>query len=180
MSDGHNARNDHERNAARFKDTAERFCHIVDSASGFGGVEILFRIYQILPTLIGEAVQLPDVELTDDQNPNRLETPGKQEQWKKLYDLLKVKLGDADLYWQVFDPTKHSEPIHGTLADDIADIYGDLKEGLTLLDDCSGTTAEAIWTWRTLFLSHWGDHAMNGLRTIHHLLSERLGDGELT
>ena len=75
---------------------------------------------------------------------------------------------------------KQSEAIHGSLADDIAGIYGDLRKGSALFDDRNGTKAEAIWMWRVMFLSHWGDHAMNALRTIHHVLRERLEDGELT
>ena len=77
-------------------------------------------------------------------------------------------LEDWDLYWQVFDPTKDSEAIYGSLADDIADIYRDLKEGL---DDIHLARAEdIIWEWRLGFSSHWGKHAIDALRTIHFRL----------
>ncbi len=36
-----------------------------------------------------------------------------------------------------------------------------------------------IWDWRFGFYSHWGDHATSALRTIHALLHETLGNGEL-
>jgi hypothetical protein len=79
-------------------------------------------------------------------------------------------LGDWDLYWQVFDPTKDSEAIHGSLADDIADIYRDIKEGLGLQDPDITLQRDAIWSWRLGYYSHWGQHAINALYMAHALL----------
>ena len=57
---------------------------------------------------------------------------------------LKGKLGDWDLYHQVFDPTQDDE---ASLADDIADIYSDLKEGLAFVQAGLGHKPEkAIFT----------------------------------
>lgn len=61
------------------------------------------------------------------------------------------KLGDWDPYCQLFDPTEDSEAIHGTLADDIADIYRDLRDGLVFREAQQGLPDEdALWTWRLL------------------------------
>ena len=102
--------------------------------------EFLFQIYQMLPELIAEAGRLPLVSFDDDENEEqesairkiRAEKKIKQQEWEQLYDSLKEKLGDRNLYWMVFDPRTDSEAIHGSLADDIADIYRDLKNGLVL------------------------------------------------
>jgi len=40
--------------------------------------------------------------------------------------------GDWNYYNEVFDPTEDSEVIEGSLADDIADIYRELEEGIDL------------------------------------------------
>ena len=96
------------------------------------------------------------------------------EQWGQLYNLLKEKLGDWDGYIQVFDPTQDKEAIFGTLADDLADIYRDLKEGLVLNETHSAHPEDIIWTWRLLYYSHWGHHALDALRTIHFRLQEIL------
>ena len=152
--------------AKRFGLIAQRFCALVDSVPRLDRKELLFQFYRILPQLISEATGLPDVELADDVacSKSRLS----HEQWTQLYDRLKETLGDWDLYWQVFDPTKDNEAIYGSLADDIADIYRDLKEGL---DDIHLARAEdIIWEWRLGFSSHWGKHAIDALRTIHFRL----------
>ena len=145
--------------------------------------DLLVQIYRILPELIGEAVSLPIVELDD--HDDQLEGAGKPpitpnpdmspKQWSELYYLLKGKLGNEDLYWQVFDPTRDTEAIHGSLAGDIEEIYRDLKEGLVLLEQPHLAPPEdIIWEWRFGFFSHWGKHAIDALRTIHFLLEGKL------
>jgi hypothetical protein len=97
-----------------------------------------------------------------------------QVEWNHLYNALKEKLGDWNLYWQVFDPTKVSEAIRGSLADDIADIYRDLKDGINLQENDKVLPRDIIFEWRIGFYSHWGRHAINALGTIHCLLEDTL------
>jgi len=140
--------------------------------------DLLLQIYQILPKLIGEAISLPDVKLSDSDDP--IEASGQRafqanvrqsvQEWGQLYNLLKEKLGDWDRYWQVFDPTEDDEAVFGTLADDIADIYRDLKEGLVLIEAHEVPPEDIIWNWRFSFYSHWGKHAMDALLTVHFRL----------
>ena len=166
--------------ANRFGVIARNFCSVVDSASSMDRTELLGRIYRILPKLIDEAISLPDVELRDSDG--QIEgtcTPAgshiiprqkELEDWDRLYKSLKDKLGDWDLYHQVFDPTEDNEAIFGTLADDIADIYRDLKKGLNLDEMPQPRPEDFIGEWRLLFYSHWGKHAMDALLTIHFRL----------
>jgi len=165
--------------ASSFGGIARSFCAVVDSESSLDKGELLTRIYAILPKLIDGAIGLPDVELSDLDD--QVERYGRaaypvnirrkeQEEWGRLYNSLKAKLGDWDLYHQVFDPTEDSEAIFGTLADDIADIYRDLKEGLDLSESPQPRPEDLIWGWRFSFYSHWGKHAMDALLTIHFRL----------
>ena len=156
--------------ARRFGVIARQFCAVVDSASSMDKAELLARIYPILPKLIDEAIGLPDVELSESATVHVNVSRKKQVEWGQRYNLLKEKLGDWDLYHQVFDPTADNEAIFGTLADDIADIYSDLKEGLDLSETSSTPPDDVIWEWRLLFYSHWGKHAMDALLTIHFRL----------
>lgn len=100
----------------------------------------------------------------------------KEAEWERLYQSLKEKLGEWNLYWQVFDPTKDSEAIRGSLADDVADVYRDVKEGLDCHNPDSTLQGEAIWVWRVGYYSHWGKHAIDALRTIHFLLEDTLSE----
>ena len=69
-------------------------------------------------------------------------------------------------YSSVFDPhvVPPEEPVVGDLADDIADIYRDLFEGLSLYR--SGHLAEAEWEFLNSFQSHWGRHASSAIHAL--------------
>lgn len=173
-----NASADNTEVADRFAATANRFCSVVDSASSMERTALLTQIYRILPKLIDEAIGLPDVKLGDNDDPAEgnsqlaLLTNARQSQqeWGQLYDSLKEKLGDWETYWQVFDPTEDNEALPGTLADDIADIYRDLKEGLVRRKAHQTQPEDVIWSWRFSFYSHWGKHAIDALLAIHFRL----------
>jgi hypothetical protein len=164
--------------ANRFASVAREFCSVIDSAPNLDRTELLIEVYRILPQLIGEAIRLPNVELNDDESQEEEIRKSQARdrmrltdaQWGQLYESLKEKLGDVNLYWEVWDPTKHSEPIYGSLADDFADIYRDLKEGLNLSEMHQAIPEDNIWHWRLGYDSHWGKHAIDALRTIHFLL----------
>ena len=168
--------------AARFASVAQEFCSVIDSAPNLDTIELLMRVYRILPHLISEAVNLPNMELSEDESQEedsrksqaRARLRLSEAQWGKLYEFLKAKLGDLNLYWEVWDPTKDHEAIHGSLADDFADIYRDLKEGLSLAEAHQVPPEDNIWHWRLGYYSHWGKHAIDALRTIHFLLEEKL------
>ena len=170
--------NDNAEIASRFAGIVNRFCSVVDSASGMERADLLLQIYRILPKLVDEAIGLPDIELSDYDEPiegggrvaRRANVRQSLQQWDQLYSLLKEKLGDWDRYSQVFDPTEDKEAIPGSLADDIADIYGDLKEGLVRSETQQAQPEDIIWSWRLLFYSHWGKHAIDALLAIHFRL----------
>lgn len=138
------------------------------------------------PELVGEGIRLPDTDPferdkdeADDDSPLPPMREGiTYQECAVVYNLLKEKLGEDDLYWTVFDPTKDNEVIRGTLADDIAGIYGDVKQGLLTLKKGAADSRLIIWDWRLSFYSHWGDHATSALRTIHALLREKFEDGQ--
>lgn len=163
--------------AQSFASIAQEFCSAVESAANLDNIELLKRLYKILPSLINEAICLPNVELNDDQ---LIEGESEQQarrkaqltgaQWRELYESLRAKLANLDLYWQVFDPTKDNEAIHGSLADDFADIYRDLKEELVLNEIHQASPEQNIWHWRLGYYSHWGKHAIDALRTMHFVL----------
>ena len=163
--------------AERFGAVARKYCDIVDSAPSLEKSDLLARMYEVLPGLIDAAIHLPDVSVSEDTEgkPNENSSHGPSTarmtgpEWQELYQSLKKKLGDADLYRMVFDATRDSEAIHGSLADDIADIYRDLREGIVLLEESKVSPEDVIWEWRLGFNSHWGEHALSALKTIYDI-----------
>jgi hypothetical protein len=85
-------------------------------------------------------------------------------------------------YSELFNPLPvpaKEEPTVGDLADDIADIFDDVLEGLRCFDH--GRVPDAVWQWVFGFQRHWGRHASCAIRTLHAYLAEncreRLVDG---
>jgi hypothetical protein len=83
-------------------------------------------------------------------------------------------------YWCVFDPFdfENTEPVCGDIADDLKDIYKDLKSSLTLFDLGTMSAKEnALWNFKFDFDNHWGDHCANAIYAIHHFLGKCKRDG---
>jgi len=89
-----------------------------------------------------------------------------------LFRSLGSYLGDWDAYAEVFDPYEMDDtPVVGSLSDDLADVYRDLRRGLALFDASNRPgKIDAVWDWRFHFHSHWGEHATGALRPLHRLL----------
>ena len=81
----------------------------------------------------------------------------------------------TDQWWSLFQRLHHQlgsfdSVVEGSLSDDIADIYRDLRDGF--VPHASGDLGEAVWNWRTDFDSHWARHAAHALYALQVLRSE--------
>ena len=146
----------------QFWGTAERYCALVESLEELSRHEFLARLNLALPELYLAALRLP-TRFEDDEDPP--EGISDEESWN-LFQRVQSKLGDADSYVVIFDPwDKAEEPAVASLADDVANIYRDLKA--VLADERAERSA---WDWRFAFTNHWGHHATNALNATHWLL----------
>lgn len=135
---------------------ARTYCRFVEKAAALQLADRLRAAREHLLSLYSAALSLPSVEPDDrDARPSHdvpTDWPGFE---------------DKDAYWEVFDPYEHddNEPVAGSLADDVLDVYSDIRRGLALWD--ASQTQNAIWEWRFHFDIHWGDHAVDALRALH-------------
>lgn len=64
------------------------------------------------------------------------------------------------------------DPVVGSLADDLADIWRDLRPGLDAMDAVQSAAADPetiLWHWRWTFAYHWGRHAAAAIRVLHDI-----------
>jgi hypothetical protein len=124
----------------------------------------------LLPRLYAAALALPQVE------PDTADQAGRQvthDDWRALYTDLAERLGHWDSYIDVGDPYDEAnrEPMRMSLADDLADIYQDVKNGLMTEKSLSAVRPnDVLWTWRFEFGSHWAEHAARALRALQAAL----------
>jgi hypothetical protein len=81
----------------------------------------------------------------------------------------------TDEWWILFQRLQRQlehfdSVVDGSLSDDIADVYRDLRNGFLSYD--SGDVDEAVWNWRTEFESHWGRHAAHAIYALQALRSK--------
>lgn len=81
-----------------------------------------------------------------------------------------------DMYGEVFHPLTipPEEPVIGSIADDVMDIYRDVVTGLRAFE--RGDLDSASWTWGFTFVTHWGEHATGALRALHAWLAANAAD----
>ena len=156
-----------------FVDLARRYCEVVEQQSDHRVGDLIRLFRSSLADLYGAAARLPEVEAGEQY----VHGVGcSTAQWRSYYESLGSRLGDDRHYRLIFDPLDPADkkPVIGDLADDLVDVYADLKNGLELWDRVgSDFKAEAVWNWRFLWGSHWGRHALEALRAIHEMLHGR-------
>ena len=113
----------------------------------------------LLPRLYVSALELPDV-FSGEDTPQVLDV-----EWQHIYQRFGAL--PFNYYSCCLEPHKfpHSEMGICDVADDLADIWRDLKRGLMLFD--AGAIHAATWEWRFHFHRHWGEHATGALHALH-------------
>jgi hypothetical protein len=154
--------------AIRFSETAQEFCILIETAKSFERRAFFERCFQLVARLVSEAVELPDIE-------GELDTMRGQvtlDAYRAVVDGLEFQAAEHDSYKMVFDPWEEAaEPIYGSVSNDLADIWRDLKRGLLAL--AAGSLPNAICDWRFSFQHHWGPfHATHVLRPLFSFVFE--------
>lgn len=91
----------------------------------------------------------------------------------ELFTRLAATLGDRDSYWLEFDSVHDTHAMTGSLADDLTDIYCELKHGLRSVDE---SPEVALQAWKDGFTHHWGQHLIDAERHLSALAAQgRLG-----
>jgi len=151
--------------ASNFARKAKAYCSLIDQAPLLPREKALRRLSQALADLLPLALRLPDLsdEGTPDIESNCEPALESVQEW--------VSVLGVDHYWALFDPFTNPEGslTFNSLADDLSDVYSDLKRGLVLFD--SGLVHAACWEWRSSFTSHWGESLIEVERAL--LLASR-------
>ena len=124
--------------------------------------------------LYDRALLLPDTEPTTTEPLDRIAHPD----WAAIRKGASRRL-QRDYYWQIFEPLEADRPdaIAGSLSDDLADIWRDLKVGLLEMDDSADAKSpNAVWHWRFSFDSHWAHHAAGAIGALNALCYGRFAD----
>jgi hypothetical protein len=165
---------------AAFAELAAEYCDLVETHEQTTPESFRLRMRDLIPRLYAAGLALPSTDVLYADEPeadpgddapyeprppdlDRLEL----DPWRALYGRLSTFFGEVNHYREVFDPWEPpGDPeVTGSLADDIADIYLDLRCGLLKWN--REETGPALWEWRFGLEHHWGEHATGAIRALH-------------
>lgn len=147
--------------AEDFATAAARFCSVIERAGSVSRARWFAAVEAALSDVYARAVQLP----SDGSAVSGLGGGMSTDEWSSLFASLKLKTGDEDGYWQVFDPAEQISVAQSSLADDLAEIYRALREGLGELRS-GASPDEVMFDWRSSFELHWATHAIGALSAL--------------
>ena len=147
-----------------FVSTAQQYCSWAEGAS-LEQEEGVKKAISLVAALYSLALVLPDEGCGEDIDGKEVT----HDEWKLIYE--GFESFPFKYYSVSFSPAKTEEaPVTGDVADDLADIYRDLKNGLWLHEN--GHVTEAVWEWKHSFNTHWGRHAVSLLHALHCYMSD--------
>lgn len=148
-------------------DVAQEYCSLIESArpDDDGWLEDLARLLPRLHALVAALEPVPDGRDSDAESDldSRFE----------LFSQLHETLGERDGYWLEFDSPRANIPVTGSLADDLTDIYYDLKSGL-VRQQRIGDSWATLRDWQSGYSLHWGQHLIDAERHLYTLTARNL------
>ncbi len=142
----------------KFASAARDFCDWVEGVPGEAAEEArkaqrhLVRLYQAALDLPDRFEEFDARRVSDDE-------------WDAIYRRFGAM--PFNYYASTFDPHNldGEQRSMSDLADDLADIWRDIKVGLAAFD--LGHTDAATWEWKEHFWWHWGRHAAGAIYALH-------------
>jgi Domain of unknown function (DUF5063) len=150
----------------RFPYAAEQFCQLLENQGDLPRKQFVDNLLAHLSNLLFIGAHLPDVSPTTggaDFLNEDVERHSKE--CAQLSNILKIKLGNLDAYWSVFDPTEPQKSAPNSLSQDLAEICMDLRDAIELAKS-GEPTADVYWQWRFDFREHWARHAVEALKVV--------------
>lgn len=159
-----------------FSVAAREYCKFIEEDETTKWQDYVLRCLPLLLTLHLNGLKLPELGTGKSENGIGLE------QWQVIRDRIASRM-DRDRYSMIFEPFDESPALLlGSLSDDLADIWKDLKEGLLQFDLGTKSSIEnAVWMWRFGLEYHWGTHhSVHAIGALHSLLfsGRATGKGE--
>jgi hypothetical protein len=143
---------------------ARRYCDAIET-SGTDNPAWLHRVAMLLPRLHAAITSVHAEVAVEHNHPVDLDARF------ELFSHLRELLADRDGYFLAFDRA-HDGPdaMTGSLADDLTDIYCELKAGLRAYEI---DPEQALDAWSAGYECHWGQHLLDAERHLAALAAAR-------
>lgn len=161
-------------NIQQLASVAGEYCQLIEHLDQVEG-DLLGEVSCLLPRL--HAAVAP---LERGSNTACGDEKGDLESRFELFIRLRRILGELDTYAMDYDASLGDGQMSGSLADDLTDIYFELKRGLRMLEKGQNRLERAADIWCGSYLVHWGQHLVDAERHLYELqVSRSLYPGNL-
>lgn len=162
-----------------FVTVSVEFCSFLEKMEVTSREEWAKTMLRILPLLYVKATLLPSVEVLDDEI---AEVFVSQQDYMLVSNQVASVLGEEDVYLDVFvEDMKYSDrPVSSFVSEDIADIYQDIRNFVSVYQHgLEETMLSALNACTENFRLYWGQKLVNVLRPLHALVYKPLDDIDL-
>lgn len=162
-----------------FVTVSVEFCSFLEKTEAKSRADWIKTMLRILPLLYVKGTLLPSVEMLEDEMP---EIFVREEDYMLVSNRIKSILGEEDVYLDVFvEDMKYSDrPISSFISEDIADIYQDIRNFVSVYQyGLEESMINAVRVCTENFRLYWGQKLVNVLRPLHALVFKPIGDTDL-
>lgn len=159
----------YSRDSIEFVTVAVQYCAYLEGFEEATESDLADKLTKILPLLYLKASLVPETDTVNDEDPEISVTEDDYNYiTSKIYNIFL----NNDTYLEVFlQDMKYSEtPIAASISEDLADIYQDLKNFVTIFErGITENMNDALYVCIENFKTYWGQKLVNVLRALHSL-----------
>jgi hypothetical protein len=147
---------------------ANEFCIFVEKAGNYPKPDVLNYLQKIFPLMYLKGALVPEVTVEYPEANERYVTV---EQWQNVLNDLTVLFAEDDQFLHCDPKPGDNEPIINSFAENLADIYQDMKDFVLLYSrELHAARENAVHEIGRLFESHWGHRVLICQVHLHYLL----------
>lgn len=160
----------YSRDSVEFVTVAVQYCRFVESFEDTSTEELTDKFTKLLPLLYLKVSLVPQMEMVDEDD--EVETSVTEDDYNFVLSRMFQVFGKEDMYLEVFvEDMKYSEtPIAQSISENLADIYQDLKNCITIYErGITENMNDALYVCVENFKTYWGHKLVNALRALHSI-----------
>ena len=156
-----------DKNSIEFVTVAAEYCGFIERSREVGKQSFVDTALKILPLLYLEASLIPECEMMREGD---LETFVTEDDYEYVRRSIAKVMGPQDDYLEVFHPDMaySDTPIKKCISEDLADIYQDLKDFISVFQlGLNVTMNDSLYVCKEHFAEFWGQRLVNTMRALH-------------
>lgn len=159
----------YSRASIEFITVANEYCGFLELQNDFTAEDFIDKLTKLLPLLYLKVSLLPRFNARMEEMPEKFVS---EYDYSHLINNLAEKLGERNDYLEVFhEEMQFSDtPIVASIAENLADIYQDLKDTLNNFElAAEDVMNDTMVVCQTNFETYWGQALTNALRALHQV-----------